>query len=106
MTSQHLLLLGTHDHYIHSAFFDETTRQLKQGPTTKTAEHPSWLTQHPSVHFPVIRLSLSLSLSLSLFIFRFGLSADIEQERERYSLLKRTCGWQSLLLKSQGGWEC
>ncbi|KAK8861761.1 hypothetical protein IAR55_002584 [Kwoniella newhampshirensis] len=47
MTSKHLILLGTHDNYIHSAIFDAEACTLTKGKTTPTNPHPSWLTRHP-----------------------------------------------------------
>jgi hypothetical protein len=42
-----LILLGTHDTFIHSALFDPINKTLRLGQSTKTEPHPSWLVRHP-----------------------------------------------------------
>lgn len=49
MPDEILILLGTHDDYIHSALFDTVTKGIRLGRSTRTEPHPSWLTRHPSV---------------------------------------------------------
>jgi hypothetical protein len=50
MPDEKLILLGTHDNYIHSALFNPITKSIRPGRSTRTDPHPSWLTRHPSVH--------------------------------------------------------
>jgi 6-phosphogluconolactonase (cycloisomerase 2 family) len=44
---KHLILLGTHDDYIHAVQFDPETLTLTKTSELKTSPHPSWLTRHP-----------------------------------------------------------
>jgi hypothetical protein len=46
---KHLILLGTHDVYIHSVLFDPVARTLEQVGKKEISQDPSWLTKHPSV---------------------------------------------------------
>ncbi|WWD16317.1 hypothetical protein CI109_100743 [Kwoniella shandongensis] len=46
-SNKHLILLGTHGNYIHSAIFDSDNHTLTKGKTTATNPHPSWLTRNP-----------------------------------------------------------
>lgn len=47
MSNEKLILLGTHDDYIHTAVFDTDAKTIRKGKTTKTEPHPSWLARHP-----------------------------------------------------------
>lgn len=49
MPGEKLILLGTHDKYIHSVLFDPVSKSIRLGKSTQTEPHPSWLTRHPSV---------------------------------------------------------
>jgi hypothetical protein len=49
MPDEMLIMLGTHDNYIHSALFNPITKSIRPGRSTRTDPHPSWLTRHPSV---------------------------------------------------------
>ncbi|GFZ51129.1 hypothetical protein JCM24511_08887 [Saitozyma sp. JCM 24511] len=46
---KHLILLGTHDDYIHAVQFDPATLTLTKTSELKTSPHPSWLTPHPTI---------------------------------------------------------
>jgi hypothetical protein len=48
---KHLILLGTHDVYIHSVLFDPVAKTLEHVGKKEISQDPSWLTKHPSVPF-------------------------------------------------------